>query len=129
MKSNEGKHSRESSRERKRSKERNEEAGRLKKSSSSGYIKLDDTEALKTIVGVVASGGATYLGSQVLAYGGGEPCYVALQGTSYASRFPKPIGVMNATKNVYKDTSEQIKKGIEGLQNTAKDILNMFTNP
>lgn len=92
-------------------------------------IKLDDTEALKTIVGVVASGGATYLGSQVLAYGGGEPCYVALQGTSYASRFPKPTGVINATKNVYKDTSEQIKKGIEGLQNTAKDILNMFTNP
>ena len=92
-------------------------------------IRLDDKEALKTIVGVVATGGTTYLGSQMLAYGGGEPCYVALQGTPYASRFPKPTGVVNTTKNVYKEASKQIKEGIEGLQNTAKDLLNMFVKP
>ena len=89
-------------------------------------IRIDNKETLKTVVGIMATGGMSYLGSQVLLNGSGEPCYVALQGTPYASRFPKPTGVKATTQGVYDDTSKQIKKGLKDLENTAKDLLNMF---
>ena len=91
-------------------------------------IRIDNKETLKTVVGIMATGGMSYLGSQVLLNGSGEPCYVALQGTPYASRFPKPTGVKATTQGVYNDTSKQIKKGLKDLENTAKDLLNMFKN-
>ena len=92
-------------------------------------IMIDDKEAIKTVVGVVATGGVAYLGSQVVLNGSGSPCYTALEGTSYASRFPKPTGVKATTQDVYNDTTKQIKSGVKDLKNTAKDILGIFKNP
>lgn len=91
-------------------------------------IRIDNQEALKTVVGVVATGGVAYLGSQMVLNGDGSPCYTALQGTSYASRYPKPTGVKATTQDVYNDTTKQIKAGVKDLKNTAKDILGMFKN-
>lgn len=89
-------------------------------------ILLDNQEALKTVVGVVATGGVAYLGSQVVLNGDGSPCYTALKGTAYASRFPKPTGVKATTKDVYNDTTQQLKDGVKDLKNTAKDILGIL---
>ena len=93
-------------------------------------IRLDDEQALKTVVGVVATGGVAYLGSQVMLNGSGAPCYTALEGTPYASRFPKPTGVRATTQDVYNDATKQIKDSVKGsvkdLKNTAKDLLDAF---
>ncbi len=86
-------------------------------------IRLDDKEAIKTIIGVAATGGTAYLGSQVLLDGSSSPCYTALQGTAYASRFPKPTGVKAETQNVYQDATKQINKDIKDLKNAAKGLL------
>ncbi|MBE6448296.1 MAG: AsmA family protein [Alphaproteobacteria bacterium] len=91
-------------------------------------IRIDDKEALKTVVGVLATGGVSYMGSQMLLNGSGEPCYTALQGTPYASRFPKPTGVRATGQEVYKDTTNQIKKELKNLENAAKDLLGVFTS-
>lgn len=92
-------------------------------------IMIDDKEAIKTVMGVVATGGVAYLGSQVVLNGSGSPCYTALEGTSYASRFPKPSGVKATTQDVYKDTAKQLKSGVKDITNTAKDILDIFKAP
>lgn len=89
-------------------------------------ILLDNQEALKTVVGVVATGGVAYLGSQVMLNGDGAPCYTALKGTAYASRFPKPTGVKATTQDVYNDTTQQLKDGVKDLKNTAKNILGIL---
>lgn len=86
-------------------------------------IRLDDKEAIKTIIGVAATGGTAYLGSQVLLDGNSSPCYTALQGTAYASRFPKPTGVKAETQNVYQDATKQINKDIKDLKDAAKGLL------
>ncbi len=89
-------------------------------------IRLDKSEALKTLAGVAMTGGVSYLGSQVLLNGSGEPCYVALEGTKYANLFPKPTGVKAASQEMYNDATKQIKKELKSLENTAKDFLKMF---
>lgn len=89
-------------------------------------VGLDDKQALKTIVGVAATGGMSYLGSQVFLNGDGSPCYTALEGTSYAGRFPKPSGVKATTQNVVDGTEKQLKQGLKDLKNTAKGILKSF---
>lgn len=90
-------------------------------------IAIDDTQALKTIVGV-ATTGAAYLGTQLLSDGNASPCYTALQGTPYASRFPKPTGVKAAGQDVYKDTSTAVNDGIKDLKKAGQDIIDIFRN-
>ncbi len=90
-------------------------------------IAIDDTQALKTIVGV-ATTGPVYLGTQLLSDGSASPCYTALQGTPYASRFPKPTGVKAAGQDVYKDTSTAVNDGIKDLKKAGQDIIDIFRN-
>ncbi len=89
-------------------------------------VGLDDKTTVKTLIGVAATGGVSYLGSQVFLNGDGSPCYTALEGTPYASRFPKPSGVKATTQNVVDGTQKQLKRGLKDLKNTAKDILKSF---
>ncbi len=91
-------------------------------------IRIDDKEAIKTLIGVAATGGATYIGSQMLLDGDGSPCYTALQGTSYASRFPKPTGVKATTQEVYKDTTKRINNDLTDLKNAAQGFLRALKN-
>ena len=90
-------------------------------------VGIDTRSALTTIVGTVASGGA-YLGSEILLNGSDSPCYTALAGTTYASRFPKPSGVKAATKDAYQDVNQTAKDAVKGLEDAAKDILGAFAN-
>ena len=90
-------------------------------------VGIDTRSALTTIVGTVASGGA-YLGSEILLNGSDSPCYTALAGTTYASRFPKPSGVKAATKDAYQDVNKTAKDAVKGLEDAAKDILGAFAN-
>ena len=90
-------------------------------------IGLDTRAALTTVVGTMASGGA-YLGSEVLLSGDDSPCYTALQGTVYASKFPKPSGVKAATKDAYQDVNKTAKDAVKGLESAAKNLLGAFTD-
>ena len=89
-------------------------------------IGLDNKEAVKTLIGVAATGGVSYLGSQVFLNGDGSPCYTALQGTAYASRFPKPSGLKATTQDAVGETQKQLEQGFKDIKNTAKDILKSF---
>ena len=88
-------------------------------------IVLDDANAAKAIIGVAATGGTSYIGSQLLQVDS-SPCYTALKGTSYQNRFPAPSGVAASTQNAYQDAEKQIDDSIKDLKNTAKNIINIF---
>ncbi len=89
-------------------------------------IRLDDKEAMRAVIGVVATGGTAYLGEKLIVNPDGAPCYTALQGTPFATMFPKPTGVAATTRDAYQDTKKEINQGIKDLKNTAKDMWNMF---
>ena len=90
-------------------------------------IVLDDMTAARTVIGVAATGGTFYLGSQLL-QADSSPCYTALKGTSYQNRFPAPSGVVADTQDVYQDTERQINETIVDVKKAAKDFLNMLKN-
>ena len=90
-------------------------------------LTLDNTSAAKAIIGVAATGGTAYLGSQFMS-SDSAPCHTALKGTVYASRFPAPQGAINNAKDVYQGAEKQINKSIKDLKNTAKDVINIFKN-
>ena len=89
-------------------------------------IRLDNKETVKAVIGVIAIGGTAYLGEKLIINPDASPCYTALQGTPFATMFPKPTGVAATTREVYQDTQKEIKQGVKDLKNAAKDILNMF---
>lgn len=90
-------------------------------------IAIDDKQALKTVVGMVATGPA-YLGSQLVLDADSSPCYTALIGTPYENRFPKPSGVQATGQEVYQDTSKVVDQGIKDLKKTGQDIIDIFRN-
>lgn len=102
---------------------------KIKGTLESPKVALDDKEALKTIVGVAATGGTAYLGSKLLLDVDSSPCYTALQGTPYASRFPKPTGVQAAGQDIYNDTSAVVNGQIKAIEGVAKDVLSIFKKP
>ncbi|MBO5441863.1 MAG: hypothetical protein J6A09_04790, partial [Alphaproteobacteria bacterium] len=86
-------------------------------------IGVDSANAIKTIVGVTTTG-PVYLGAQMLLENDGSPCYTALAGTGYESRFPKP-------ENVAKTTSEDVGKILDDsvgvVKDTTKGLFNLLT--
>jgi len=95
-------------------------------------FKLDDKQALKTVVGIATTGGAAYLGSQTL-LANSSPCYTALKNTSYQSMVPQPSAAAQAqqntienTKAAVKETKAAVKQELKTLEKNAKDIINMF---
>lgn len=90
-------------------------------------IALDSKETLEAIVGIAATGGTAYLGSKIVMDSASSPCYTALTGTPYANMFPKPTGVVQTTKDVYKDTAKELKNDLNSLKNSAKDFLGVLT--
>lgn len=101
-------------------------------------IAIDDTQALKAIVGVATTGPA-FLGTQLLD-ADPAPCHTALAGTVYKDVFPAATGVQATTQDVYKDTSAAVSDSVKAIKGTAKDtakelegaakdILNMFKKP
>ena len=103
---------------------------------------MDDVQALKTLAGIAASGGTTYLGSQLVLDADSTPCYTALKGTPYQSRFPGPGIVSKTGQDIYQGadktvnegidavkatvntSSEDVKKSLKNLEKAAKGFLN-----
>lgn len=98
---------------------------KLQGSLQNPKIGLDKTSALTTVVGSVMTGGVS-LGAEVLLDGNNSPCYTALSGTKYASRFPKPTGVKATTQNAYKDVGKQTKAVVKGVEGAAKNLIGAF---
>ena len=90
-------------------------------------IGLDKKSAVTTVVGTMMTGGV-YLGSEILMDGSSSPCYTALAGTKYASRFPKPTGVKAATKGAYQDVGKQTKAVVKGFEVATKNLIGAFKN-
>ncbi len=89
---------------------------------NSPKIRLDQSSAISTIVGTMATGGL-YLGSEVLLNEDVDICHSALQGTKYANKFQTTDGVKAATKKVYYDVKQDTKAAVKELKNVAKDFL------
>jgi len=94
-------------------------------------IKLDDKQALKTIVGIATTGASAYIGSQLLS--DGSPCFTALKGTPYQNLVPTPSvasqttqSVVNATSTAINDTKNAVKQELKNLEKNAKDFFNML---
>ncbi len=90
-------------------------------------LALDNTSTAKAIIGIAATGGTAYLGSQLMSTDS-SPCYTALQGTIYAKRFNAPSGAANAAKGVYQNAEDSISNGVKNLTDSAKGVINMFKN-
>ncbi len=90
-------------------------------------IALDSKETLGAVIGIAATGGTAYLGSKIVMDSASSPCYTALIGTPYANMFPKPTGVVQTGKDVYKDTAKELKNDLNSLKNSAKDFLGVLT--
>ena len=86
-------------------------------------IGVDSANAIKTIVGVT-TGGPVYLGTQMLLENDGSPCYTALQGTGYESRFPKPDNVVTQTTG---DVGKILDDSVGVVKDTTKGILNILS--
>lgn len=106
---------------------------RVKGTLENPKITIDDKEAFKAVVGVVATGGTAYIGSKLLLDANSSPCYTALLGTPYQNRFPKPTGVQAEAQDVYQgttkaveDTTKAVKKDLKALEGVAKDFLGSF---
>lgn len=93
---------------------------KVKGTIQSPKIVLDDTQAIKAIVGVAATGGTAYLGSQLLMDNDSSPCYTALKGTPYAGRFPEPSAVNQAEQAVYQGASDVVQGSVDAVKDTAK---------
>jgi hypothetical protein len=86
-------------------------------------IGVDSANALKTIVGVTTAG-PVYLGAQMLLENDGSPCYTALAGTAYESRFPKPENVVNDTTE---DVGKLLDTSVGSVKDTTKGLLNLIS--
>lgn len=86
-------------------------------------IRVDSTNAIKTIVGVTTTG-PVYLGSQMLLENDGSPCYTALQGTGLESRFPKPENVVTQTTN---DVGQIFDDSVGAVKDTTKGIIDILS--
>lgn len=86
-------------------------------------IGVDSANAIKTIVGVTTAGPA-YLGSQMLLENDGSPCYTALEGTGYESRFPKPDNVVSQTSD---DVGQIFNDSVGTVKDATKNIFDMLS--
>ncbi len=98
---------------------------KVKGTIQSPKVTLDDAQALKAIVGV-AAGGPAYLGSKLVLDADSSPCYTALKGTPYQSRYPAPGKVETAGQDMYQGAAEGVDDGIQAVKDTAKGLLNLL---
>ena len=86
-------------------------------------IGVDSSNAIKTIVGVTA-GGPVYLGAQMLVESDGSPCYTALKGTGYETRFPEPKNVVHSTGE---DVGKILNDSVDSVKGATKEIINLLS--
>lgn len=86
-------------------------------------IRVDTTNAIKTIVGVTTAG-PVYLGAQMLLENDGSPCYTALQGTGYEDRFPKGDNIAVQTTD---EVGKILDDSVDVVKSTTKGLFNILT--
>ncbi len=86
-------------------------------------IGIDGANAIKTIVGVTTAG-PVYLGAQMLLENDGSPCYTALEGTGYESKFPKPKNVVSTTSE---DVGKILNDSMGSVKDTTKNLINLLS--
>ena len=94
---------------------------KIKGTAQDPKIVLDDAQALKALVGIAATGGTAYLGSQLVLDADSTPCYTALKGTQYQSRFPGPGVVTKTGQDIYQGTDDAVKGSVDAVKSTVKD--------
>lgn len=86
-------------------------------------IGVDTANAVKNIVGATMTG-PVYLGAQMVMENDNSPCYTALKGTGYESRFPE-------STNIARSTGEGVGQAVDGsvdmVKDTAKVLFNMLS--
>lgn len=100
---------------------------KVKGTLSNPKITLDDAQAVQALIGVAATGGTAYLGSKLVMDADSSPCYTALAGTSYQSRFPAPSKASQATQDLYQGTQKAIDDSVQDIKGAAKDILGILS--
>lgn len=93
---------------------------KVKGTVESPKIVLDDKQAIKALIGVAATGGTAYIGSQLVLDADTAPCYTALKGTVYQSRFPGPSAVQKAGQDAYQDAGKAVDDSVDAVKSTAK---------
>lgn len=96
---------------------------RLTGTISEPKIGIDGANAIKTIVGVTTAG-PVYLGAQMLLENDGSPCYTALEGTGYESKFPKPKNVVSTTSE---DVGKILNDSMGSVKDTTKNLINLLS--
>ena len=100
---------------------------KVKGTLSDPKIALDDAQAVQALIGVAATGGTAYLGSKLVMDADSSPCYTALAGTPYQSRFPAPSKASQATQDLYQGTQKAIDDSVKDIKGAAKDILGILS--
>ena len=84
-------------------------------------IAIDQKAAVKTAVGV-ALNAPVYVGGSLIMDSGAAPCYNALEGTVYQTRFPKPEGAAASIKDTYKETVSEVKQNLKDVEKSVRDV-------
>lgn len=91
---------------------------KIKGTISNPSIGINQTEAVKNVVGALASGGIYNAGDMMLK-SDGSPCYTALKGTIYSDYFEQDKSIKNNISQTYTNTKDAIKD----LGNQAKGFI------
>ncbi len=86
-------------------------------------IGVDTANAVKNIVGATMTG-PVYLGAQMVMENDDSPCYTALKGTGYETRFPESSNIIKSTGD---DVGQVIDGGVDMVKDTAKALFNMLS--
>ncbi len=71
-------------------------------------IAVNSTSVIKNTIGIVA-GGAVFVGTKLLLDSDADPCYTALQGTSYNDMFTQTTGAKAEMQRMYRRASDDVE--------------------
>lgn len=91
---------------------------KIKGTFSQPKLALNQTETVKNVVGILATGGVYNAGDMMMS-ADSSPCHTALAGTSYADYFKGSNSVKSDVSKAYTDTKDAVKD----LGNQAKNLL------
>lgn len=90
-------------------------------------IAVNSASVIKNAVGIVA-GGPIFVGAQLLLDSDADPCYTALQGTSYSNMFTQTTGVKAGMQRTYRQASGAMEGAVSGVINTTYEGSEKITN-
>lgn len=86
-------------------------------------VGVDTANVVKNVVGATMTG-PVYLGAQLVMENDDSPCYTALKGTGYETRFPESSNIAKSTTD---DVGKVLDDSVGMVKEQAKGLLNMFS--